>query len=131
MNNITISGNLTKDCELNFYNNDKPIIKFSFAWNQFKKDEFGNNNPIGHFFNVTWFPYKADIAEDLRKGAKVVINGELRQNKYTDKDGNQKSTIEILAKEVNLCQKTNAETLSQAETSQESTNNQNDADVPF
>lgn len=132
MNHITISGNITKECTVNWYaNNSKPIIAFSIGWNYSKKDEFGNYQSVANFFNVKWFPKNADMASSLTKGAKVIISGELRQENWTDKDGNKKNNVVIIANEVNLCEKIKNTGTSDTKTTIDLSENKQDEDVPF
>jgi len=132
MNQVVISGNLTNDCTVNWYsNNSKAILGFNIGWNHTKKDEFGNYQKVPNFFSVKHFPKNADLAQKLTKGSFVVLSGELRQENWTDKDGNRKSNVVILANEVYLPEKMKNTDNSSTQTTIDLSNQKQDEDVPF
>jgi single-strand DNA-binding protein len=100
-NNVTISGNLTRDPELRFGTTGKAFTKFSIAWNQSKRAGDGWEN-IAHFFDITCFDKIAEhVAESCSKGTRVTINGEIRQDRWTDKEsGDNRSKVVLVANEV-------------------------------
>ena len=70
---------ITKDLELK-YNNDKALLQFSVAKNDYKKE--------GHFYNCVAFGKTAElIAQYFSKGSQIMIYGELWNNNYQNKDG--------------------------------------------
>lgn len=98
INTVTIVGRLTRDVETAVTNNNITISKFSIANNQ-GKDNLGND--IVSFFNVTAWRKTAELCSQyLKKGSQVIIKGKLSQNRFTDKDGNKRSTVEIVAENV-------------------------------
>lgn len=71
---------ITKPLELKYTQDNKPIIQFSVAKNDYKKE--------GHFYNCVAFGKTAElISQYFTKGSQIMIYGELWNNNYTNKDG--------------------------------------------
>lgn len=91
MNKIIVTGNLTKDAELRYTQNDKAYSKFSIANNE----GYGENQKT-NFFNCTlWGKGAENLNRFLVKGQKVLITGRVDINDYTDKEGISKKIIDI------------------------------------
>ena len=104
MNQTVLLGTITKDIELKETNNGVKYTRFSIA----VRRNFAN--PDGEyesdFFNiVAWRKTAEFISEYFGKGKRIGISGRLQTNKYTDKDGNERTTVEIVANEVCLIEK--------------------------
>lgn len=82
MNKIILTGNLTKDPEVRYTNSGKAMAKVPIAVNRpFKKDETD-------FFNlVAWQKTAEFVGKYLNKGTRVLIEGRLQNNHYTDDKG--------------------------------------------
>ena len=95
---ITVTGNLTGDPELNYgANNGAARLSFSVASNKRFKvgDEWQEETS---FFNVTaWRGTAENAANVLEKGLPVVIKGRLEQRSWENKEGEKRSTVEIVA----------------------------------
>ena len=92
MNKIILTGNLTKDVELRYTTNDKAYSKFSIANNE----GYGENKKT-NFFNCTLFGKSAEsLNRFLTKGQKVLITGRVELGKFTDKEGIERITIDII-----------------------------------
>jgi len=98
MNRITIAGNVGREPELKYSNAGMAILKFSVADTSGKDDK---KKTIWH--SVTAF---GDLAENaaasLGKGTRVVIEGKLTEDKYTNKDGVEVTKMQVLADDVML-----------------------------
>ena len=99
---ITITGNVGKDVELRFAGEKQiAVATFSMAHTpRIKKDgEFQDGETM--WFKVVAFMSKAEmIADQLKKGDSVLVTGSLTQNTYTDRDGKERTALEIKADEV-------------------------------
>ena len=92
MNKFIVTGNLTKDADLKYTPNDKAYSKFSIANNE----GFGENKKT-NFFNCTLFGKSAEsLNRFLIKGQKVLITGRVKLGKYTDKEGIERTTTDII-----------------------------------
>ena len=84
MNSINLIGNLTRDAERVQTQGGTALAKFGIAWNDYKKE--------AHFYDCTlWGPAAESIGQYLTKGKKIGISGELRQERWQDKDGGNRS----------------------------------------
>ena len=91
MNKFIVLGNITKDAELRYTANDKAYSKFSIANNE----GFGDNQKT-NFFNCTlWGKSAENLNRFLTKGQKVLITGKIELGKYTDKEGIERTTVDI------------------------------------
>ena len=91
MNRVILTANLTKDAELKYTQNDKPYSKFSIANNE----GYGENKKT-NFFNCTlWGKSAENLNKFLVKGQKVLITGKIELGKYTDKEGIERTTVDI------------------------------------
>ena len=92
MNRVILSANLTKDADLRYTGNGKPYSKFSIANNE----GYGDNQKT-NFFNCTLFGKGAEnLNRFLTKGQKVLITGRVDLGKYTDKEGVERLTTDII-----------------------------------
>ena len=91
MNKIFLSGNLTRDPELNNYGNNMVAKTAIAVKRQFtRKDETD-------FFNIVAFNKTADFLDNyFKKGSRIIIEGRLQQNNYTDKDGNNRTGYDVI-----------------------------------
>ncbi|MDZ7839035.1 MAG: single-stranded DNA-binding protein [Actinomycetota bacterium] len=99
VNNVSILGNLTRDPELRFTPNGTPVAAFGIAANRRYQDkQSGEWVDDPSFFNVSvWFKLAENCAESLSKGDRVLVSGRLNQRSWESKDGQKRSTVEIVA----------------------------------
>ena len=107
MNKIILMGRLCNDPEIRYSQNNTAIAKYSLAVDRrFKRD----GEPDADFFNCTVFGKGAEFVEKyLKKGTKILITGEVRNNNYTDKNGNKVYATEILVNEHEFAESKKAE----------------------
>lgn len=86
MNKVIMMGRLTKDPEVRYGgSNNTAIARYSLAVDRKVKRD---GQPTADFFNCTSFGKQAEFCEKyLRKGTKVVIEGELQNDNYQNKEG--------------------------------------------
>lgn len=97
-NKIIIVGNLGKDPELRYTTQGTPVCSFSLATNEKRKDKTGEAQDLTTWFRVTLFGRQAETANQyLAKGRPVYIEGRLRVEEWTDRDGKQRHTLEVHA----------------------------------
>jgi single-strand DNA-binding protein len=94
---VILLGRLTRDAELRYSGGGMAVCTFSLAVNRrTKKDE--NWEDEASFFDVVAFGKTAEgKAEYLGKGKQVLVEGELVQRRWEDKDGQKRSKVEIYA----------------------------------
>ena len=93
MNNVQLSGRLTRDPELRHTQAGVPVVSFSLAVDR----EFDRDT--ADFINITAWRKTAEFVDKyFRKGQRVVISkGRIRVDPYTDKDGNKRTRFEVVA----------------------------------
>jgi len=92
-------GNLGRDPELNVTAEGTPVTKFSLAVSR----KTGNGEKETEWFNIVAWRQLAEICERyLHKGSKVYIEGRLTQRKYTDKEGIQRTAVEVIANDMKM-----------------------------
>ena len=100
-NEISITGNLTRAPELRFTTSGTATCSFGVAQN---RRYMQNNEWVDaptNFFNVTvWGQYGENVAASVAKGDRVVVKGRLDFRKYTNRDGVEVATHDIVADEV-------------------------------
>ena len=96
-NKIILVGNLGRDPELRYTPQGTPVCSFGLATNERRKDKnTGENNDITTWFRVTLWGRQAEIASQyLTRGKPVYIEGRLRTEEYTDRDGNKRTSLEV------------------------------------
>ena len=103
INKAILVGNLGNDPETKYTQGGMAITKISLATTSVRKDRDGNNQEQTQWHRVTFFGKLGEIAgEYLKKGSQVYIEGSLRTDKYTGKDGVERYTTDIIASEMQM-----------------------------
>ena len=104
INKCIILGNLGRDPEVRRMTNGDPIVNLSVATSESWKDKStGERKEKTEFHRVVIFnEHLAKVAEQyLRKGSKVYLEGSLATRKWTDKDGQEKYSTEVVLSRFN------------------------------
>ena len=98
-NKITIVGNLGRDPELRYTPQGTPVCSFSMASNEKRKNrDTGDADEVVTWFRITLWGRQAETASQyLTKGKPVYIEGRLRVEEFTDRDGNKRHSLEVNA----------------------------------
>ena len=98
-----IIGNITQDPELTFTTSGIAKLGFSVACNYSYTDAQGEKQEKVSYFNVVAWRYLAeDSANVLEKGVGVIVSGRLEQRSWEDKEGNKRSTVELVADSIGI-----------------------------
>jgi single-strand DNA-binding protein len=98
INKALIYGNLTRDPEAKALPNGTAVTSFSVATNRVYKDKNGAKQESTDFHNIVSFGRQAEVvAQYLRKGSGVYIEGRIQTRSWDDKDGTKKYRTEIIA----------------------------------
>lgn len=96
-------GNITQEPKLMFTGGGAAKLSLGVACSHYWTDQSGEKQEKTSFFNcVAWRNLAEDAANVLEKGMRVVVTGRLEQRSYEDKEGNNRSIIELVADEVAL-----------------------------
>jgi single-strand DNA-binding protein len=102
-NKITIVGYLGRDPELQYTSQGTAVCKFTVATTERRKDKTGEFVDLTTWFRVSaWGKLGESVNPYLSKGKQVFVDGRLRQEEYTDRDGNRRTSLEVNANDVHL-----------------------------
>jgi single-strand DNA-binding protein len=102
-NKIIIVGNLGRDPELRYTPQGIAVCSFSMATNEKKRDKSGEMQDVTTWFRVTlWRNQAENAAKYLTKGSPVYIEGRLGVEEWTDRDGNNRHTLEVQATDMHF-----------------------------
>jgi single-strand DNA-binding protein len=97
-NKIILVGNLGRDPELRYTPQGTPVCSFTVATNEKRKDRAGEAQDFTTWFRVTLWGRQAETASQyLTKGRPIYVEGRLRLEEWTDRDGKQRYTLEVHA----------------------------------
>ena len=103
LNKIMLIGNLGRDPELNVTSDGTPVTKFSLAVSRNYTTSSGEKREETEWFNIVAWRQLAERCERyLHKGSKIYIEGSLRQRKYTDREGVQRTSVEVIANDMEM-----------------------------
>jgi single-strand DNA-binding protein len=102
-NRVQLIGNLGTAPEIKIIGGGKKMAKLVVATNESYKNNKGEKVTETTWHNLTAWGNNAEIAEKfLLKGSEIAIEGKLKNNNYTDKDGIKRYTIDIEVSELVL-----------------------------
>jgi len=103
INKVILIGNLGKDPETRSFPSGGSVTNVTVATSENWKDKDGNQQERTEWHNVVFHNRLAEIvAQYLRKGSKVYVEGSLRTRKWQDKEGKDRYTTEIHATEMQM-----------------------------
>lgn len=123
MNKVILMGRLTRDPEIRWTTEQeaKAIGRFSLAVDRKTKRD---NQPTADFFNCVAFGKLGEFTEKyLKKGTKILLIGELHNDNYTDKNGNQQYSVQIIVNEMEFAESKSSSGASETSSAPSSDNN--------
>jgi len=103
VNKVILLGNLGRDPETRYTTGGDAVTNLNIATSEQWKDKSGEKQERTEWHRVVLFGRQAEVAgEYLKKGRSVYIEGRLQTRKYTDKDGVEKYSPEIVADRMQL-----------------------------
>ncbi len=99
VNKVIIVGNLGRDPETRYMPNGDAVTNVAVATTESWKDKnSGEKKELTEWHRITFYRKLAEIAgQYLKKGSQVYVEGRLQTRKWTDKDGVERYTTEIIA----------------------------------
>lgn len=95
-NKITIVGYLGRDPELRYTPQGTAVCNISLATTEKRRDAAGEMRDITTWFRVSLWNRHAELANQyLQKGSQVYIEGRLRMEEYTDREGQKRFNLEV------------------------------------
>lgn len=99
LNTMILQGRMVADPELKNTPNGTSVTSFRVAWSQkYKDSESRLFLPC-----VAWRGTAEFICRNFVKGQEIVISGNLTTREYTDRDGNNRQTTELVCSDVHFC----------------------------
>lgn len=96
MNNVSLTGRLTKDAELRYIGDGTAVSNFTIA-----VDKFVNGEKKADFINcVVWGRYAETLAEYTQKGDKIGLVGSIQTRTYEKEDGTKTYVTEVRAQHI-------------------------------
>ena len=110
LNKVMLIGNVGKDPEVRYLENNPQnpganpkMARFPLATSERYRDRNGEQREDTEWHNIIAWRNSADVIERfVRKGSQVYIEGRLRTRKYTDNDGKDRYTTEIVVENIQL-----------------------------
>jgi single-strand DNA-binding protein len=97
-NKITIVGNLGRDPELRYTPQGNAVCNISVASSEKRRDKTGDMQDVTTWFRITlWGKQAENASKYLTKGSPVYIEGRLRVEEWSDRDGKNRYTLEVNA----------------------------------
>ncbi len=95
---MQIIGNLGRDPEMRYTQGGQAVTNFTVAVNRTRRDQDGTTSEDTEWFRVVCFDKLGEIADQyLRKGGQVYVEGRLQSRKYSDRDGIERTVVEVVA----------------------------------
>jgi single-strand DNA-binding protein len=96
VNKVILIGNLGRDPEIRYTQSGEPIANFTLATNEVWNDKSGQKQERTEWHRVEVFGKTAQVVRDyLTKGRQVYLEGSIRYEEWTDKDGNKRNTTRV------------------------------------
>lgn len=130
VNKVILVGVLGKGPEVKYTGNGTAICSISVATSeQWKDKQSGQKQERTEWHRVKFFGRLAEIAgEYLAKGRQVYIEGSIRTDKYTDKEGIERYSTDIIASEMQML---GGKSDSAPRGNQQAQGHNDDSEVPF
>ena len=104
VNKVILVGNCGKDPEVRQMQNGTAVASVSLATTSRRKDKnTGESIEDTQWHRITFYERLAEIASEyVKKGKPIYVEGRLKYGKYTDQQGIERNTVEIVATELQL-----------------------------
>jgi len=135
LNRVMLIGNLGRDAETRFTTNNLSVTNFSIATTRSFKDKDGNWQNETTWHNITGFNLSDYYKDNLKKGKKFYIEGRISKRDYNDKDGNKRTSTDVICEKLIPLEGRSSESAETAEAtesySSEPPQVENNDDLPF
>jgi single-strand DNA-binding protein len=97
LNKVLLMGNLTRDPELRYLQSGSAVCDFGVAVNRRWRSQAGEQKEEVCFVDVTFFGRTAEvISEYMKKGRPIFIEGRLKLDTWTNKEGQKRSKLHVV-----------------------------------
>lgn len=133
VNKVILIGRIGRDPEIRYMQSGKAVANMSLATTSKRKTNDGTVEDT-QWHRITMYEKLAEIAgQYAKKGGLVYIEGSIKYGKFTDKDGVEKNTVDIIANQMQLLSRveSSGEPRQRPQAAQQQQSFDNDEDVPF
>jgi single-strand DNA-binding protein len=103
VNKVILIGNLGGDPEVRYLEQDRVVANVSLATSESYTDKQGNKVSQTEWHKLEFWDNLAKIAEKyLSKGKQIYVEGKIKTDQWTDKDGNNKSVVRIRVSQLQM-----------------------------
>jgi len=100
LNKVLLMGNLTRDPELRYTPTGTAVVQFGLANSRRFKSQTDEWREETLFVDVTAFGRRAEvIAEHMKKGRPIFVEGRLKLDQWTTQDGQKRSRLTVVAEQ--------------------------------
>lgn len=103
LNHVVIMGRMVRDPKLRQLDNGTSVTSFSVAVDRNYVDKTTNERQADFLNVVAWRQTAEFVCKYFHQGDMIALEGSLQSRKYTDKDGNNRTAIEIVASNISFC----------------------------
>ncbi len=108
LNKVLLIGNLTRDPELRYTPSGQAVASFTVACNRAYVAQTGEKKEETSFIRVVVWGRRAEVSNEyLKKGNPVFVEGRLQSRSWDAPDGTKRSTIEVIAQNVQFLSRPN------------------------
>ena len=128
-NKVILIGNMTSDPELKQSASGVSVCSFNIAVNR----KMAKNGEVDFFSIVAWRQQAEFVSNYFKKGQAILVCGQLQTRSWTDKQGNKRTTVEVVADEVSFVGNKESSTEAKAQPyipSAYTSNSQNFEEIP-
>lgn len=103
INVCTFTGRLGRDCEVKYMSNGEAVANFAIAVGEAWKNKEGEKVENTEWVRCTAYRQLGEICgEWLKKGQQVAVVGKMKTRKWTDKDGQERYTTEVILERMTM-----------------------------
>jgi single-strand DNA-binding protein len=103
VNKVILVGNLGADPEVKYLPNGTTVANFRIATSENRTSRSGEKTKVTEWHRIVAFGRLAEICgQYLNKGKQVYIEGRIQTRSWEDKDGNRRSSTEIIANQMQM-----------------------------
>lgn len=102
VNVAVVAGNITRDAEVRVTKGGTPVMTFTVAVNEKRRDQYGEYTDYAHFIPCVLFGTRANSLQRwMTKGTNVTVQGKLNYSSW-EKDGQKRNKIELVVSELDF-----------------------------
>lgn len=102
INNVTLMGRLTYEPELKVTTSGASVCRFSIAVDRNYTPK-GEERKADFIDCIAWRGKAEFVSKYFRKGSMIALTGAIQTENFTDKNGNKRKSVEIVANEISFC----------------------------